>query len=145
MSEGRRFSVDRGVQNLHVKPLRPHCRLLCGGQIRPTLGKIDGALGVDHAEPILMVEGVILLGRDRMHGRSFVPSGVSGIVFLSGCGENQLDVPPREIGVHFPSQRRCPCDDWRGGGSAAEVVVVTIGILGRQNAPNSAKAARTVV
>ena len=80
-----------------------------------------------------------------MHGRSVIPPGAFEIVFLGGCGENYLDVAPREIGVGVARQRRDPRDNRSCGGGATKIMVIAIGILSRQDAVDSAKIARTVV
>ena len=80
-----------------------------------------------------------------MHGRTIFPSGASEIVLVGGCGENQLDVAPREVRVGVAGQSRDARDNGSRGGSPAEVVVVTIGILGRQDAADSAENTRAIV
>ena len=80
---------DRDVQGAGLDLDHPERREV----VRPALGKGDGGLGVDHAEAVLVVEGVAPGGRAVLEG-AVRPVSVGGVVLAGGGGEDELHVAP---------------------------------------------------
>ena len=101
----RGFAGIKCVRDLKIQLTGVTCRCFQRRDVCPSLCQIDGSLGVNYSEPILMVEVVpVHRGIGPVHVGAVFPTCASRVVLPRGRGENQLQVSPGQVRVSAAHQ-----------------------------------------